>query len=309
MAEVHKSFRLDSELLDAATRLAESRGQSFTALVVFLLGEAVERRGPAPAPDVDRFRDELTKLAEVVRVERLTHSEIAESLIALSRHCRELELERQRTKAVASEAIEGLEKGKTQLKSMVELGGFVSEKCRGVVAGMEASLARVESLSGTTAMKMDENLRRIGEVSERMTLAGRAQIEGFEKQMLQSMESFRTLVQTFQAETKAQAHDFLLKLARQWQWILGAIVVCLLVGGGATFVAQYFNSKGKIEALQSEKKLYMSMYQEEKATAESRQQQVFYFLRETCDGRQVTVHKRYCAIPGLNALRYPNPFK
>jgi hypothetical protein len=299
MGEVHRSFRVDSELFDAATRLAESRGQSFSALVVSLLGEAVEGKravSALPVPDVHRLEGELSKLAETVRAERLTHSEITESLIALARLSRELEQERQRTKALATEAIEGLEKAQSQLKAMVELGGFASEKCRAVVAGMEKSLSRVESLSGTTAGKMEESLQRIGAVSERINFAGQAQVEGFERQMRQSADSFRRLVQEFQSETKAQAHEFVLQTARRWQWIVCAVVVCLLGGVGASFAWNHFSHKDEIQALK-----------EAKTRSEL---EVFFFLKEACNGRRVTVDKqRYCSIPGLNERTFENPFK
>jgi hypothetical protein len=295
MADVHRSFRLDPELYEAVERLAKARGQNFSAFVVSTLEAVVEGRSPSPAPDLDRLQIDLSRLADTIRAERLTHSELTESIIALARLTRELEQERQRMKLLADESTQGLQKAQGQLQEMVTLGGFASEKCREVVSGMQVSLARVEALAGKTVPKFEEGLRRVEESSASIAQAGKGQVAGFEKAAGQIVESFQCLKDEFQVEMKAQAHAFVLKTARRWQWITAAVAVCLLTGVGASFFWNHFSQKDKIQELT--------------AARMQSDRDVYFFLREACNGRRVPVDKqKYCSAKLLETP-LENPFK
>jgi hypothetical protein len=295
MSEIlHRSFRVDSELFDAATALAAERGESFSGLVVSLLVDAVEGKSAAVPPDARRLEGELSKLTEALRAERLTHSELTESLLSFARLTREMEQERQRMKALAGESIEGLEEAQDQLQEMVKLGGFASEKCREAVAGMEASLARMESLAGKTVPKFEEGLRVVADSSASIAQAGKEQVEGFEGAAGRIMESFRQMKKEFQDETKAQAHAFVLKTARRWQWITAAVSVCLLAGVGASFSWNHFSQKDAIR--------------EAVALQRQSEREVYFFLKEACNGRRVSVDKRYCTA-GVNEKTFENPYR
>jgi hypothetical protein len=152
----------------------------------------------------------------------------------------------------------------------------------------------VEALAGKTVPKFEEGLRRVEESSASIAQAGKGQVAGFEKAAGQIVESFRCLKEEFQAEMKAQAHAFVLKTARRWQWITAGIVVCLLGGVGASFSWNHFSQKDEIKELTALKK--------------QSEREALFFLKEACNGRRVTVDKRYCSAE-LNQMIFENPYK
>lgn len=133
MTEVGKSLRMEAALSDAITRRAEANGQSFTAYVIEVLERSLQEpqatSSSNPASDSEALlaplRVEMTSLRDVLRAERLGHSEVVDAILGLSRVAKEFESERQRMVEVVAKASVELDKAKEDLKRKRSTGaGF-----------------------------------------------------------------------------------------------------------------------------------------------------------------------------------------
>lgn len=296
MGEVHRSFRLDSELFEAATRLAIERGLSFTGLLTSLLIEAVghgevvrsldESRPVSGSDGLDPeallapLRGEMTSLRDVLRAERLGHSEVVDAILGLSRVAKEFESERQRMVEVVAKARVDLDKAKEDLKRMAEVGGLASKSVKESSTSLVKAFTETNSAALATLQATEKNLRQMEVTAEKVTQIAASQ-----------RETFETTTRAFTREVKENAREFLSKLVWRWRLVMTSALVVLLAGAGASAFWIFVNQSEKVARAEQGAV-------QERVAREAYQQGSYYLLQEVCEGRRPKVARRFCAFPG-----------
>jgi hypothetical protein len=165
MRDPGKSFRMSPELTEAVVSLAKGRGQTFTDFVTETLEEQVSGKVNNSSNSVSLASTDLSNFTETIKLERLSHSELRETIADLKRVYREVLDERNRNLSSSKEAAQGMEQSKDQLKSMVELGGFTTKKCEEAITQMGKSLSRVSDLLDGGVKKITGNILQLEKIS------------------------------------------------------------------------------------------------------------------------------------------------
>ena len=248
MDEITKSFRIETELCEAVERLAKARGQNFSAFVVTLLTATVENkqaaaalqeRAPAGGADLDFLRGEMRVLGDALRTERLMHSEIVDSLMALSKLTRELEREREATVRIVSDSVKGLEESKKQLKEMVELGGFADKKCRETVTALE----KMQSSTVSSAAKIQSFLSATEGAAQKSEALMSHQLESLGAEITKGTSQMKELTSKHHEMLKYESNRFATEIFRDSKlsmvaggWFLVLLTAALLLFFAWTFV-------------------------------------------------------------------------
>lgn len=288
MTEVGKSLRMEAALSDAITRRAEANGQSFTAYVIEVLErslqepQATSSSNPASAPEalLAPLRGEMTSLRDVLRAERLGHSEVVDAILGLSRVAKEFESERQRMVEVVAKACVELDKAKEDLKRMAEVGGVASKTVKESSASLVKAFTETNTAALATLQATEKNLRQMEVTAEKVTQIAASQRETFEK-----------TTRDFTREVKENAREFLSNLTWRWRIVMTSALVVLLAGAGASAFWIFVNQSEKVARAEQGAV-------QERVAREAYQQGSYYLLQEVCEGRRPKVARRFCAFPG-----------
>jgi hypothetical protein len=295
MPDPTKSFRMSPELTEAVLSFAKERGQGFTEFVTETLEERLSGKVNNSSNSVSLASTDLSNFTETIKLERLSHSELRETIADLNRVYREVLDERNRNLSSSKEAAQGMEQAKEQLKSMVELGGFTTKKCEEAITQMGKSLSRVSDLLDGGVKKITGNILHLEKLSTSLEYISSKELKNFEIDMEKNRKHFSNMSEELREDFKNQAKDFNYRVANRWQWVAGILVVLFFLGAGGSLAWQYSYNKSEIEKLTKEKL--------------SSSQDLLFFYQESCQGRPVSMEKSFCQKNDLMKNRYKDPYR
>ena len=284
MPEISKSFRLEEGVAAEVTRRAEASGTNFSSFVSELVTRALEEPKPSEGGNADgdlgAVRRDIASLREALRAERLGHSEIADTILGLSRVAKAFETERQSlTLAIAKSTVE-MDRVKGEMTQMAEVGGLASRSVGTSSSSLVKALTQADAVSKATLLSTEQNLRRMEAASESL-----AKLAAWQE------TSFKETAKEFAQTVKLDGLEFLTDVGRKWRAIAVAAAITFIMGGGASAFWIYFNQSEKVARAELELKKAQSLVYD-------REKEVSYLLRGACEGRRVSVDKRYCPIYG-----------
>jgi hypothetical protein len=284
MPEISKSFRLEEGIAAEVTRRAEASGTNFSSFVAELVTRALEEPKPSEGAHADGdlgvLRRDIVSLREALRAERLGHSEIADTILGLSRVAKEFETERQSLALAIAKSTVEMDRVKDEMKHMAEVGGLASRSVGTSSSSLVKALTQADAASKATLLSTEQNLRRMEAASESLS-----------KLAAWQETSFKETAKEFAQMVKLDARDFLADVGRKWRLVLTAVAITFIMGAGASAFWIFFNQSQKVARAELELKKAQSL-------VDDRNREVSFLLRGACEGRRVSVDKRYCPIYG-----------
>lgn len=297
MTEVSKSFRLEEGIATAVTQHAEALGMTFSSYVAEVVARSLEEPKGNSHPDsgfnpdalLAPLRGEMTSLRDVLRAERLGHSEVVDAILGLSRVAKEFESERQRMVEVVAKARVELDKAKEDLKQMAEVGGLASKSVKESSTSLVKAFTETNTAALATLQATEKNLQQMEITAEKVTQIA-----------TQQRQTFEATTREFTHQVKNNAQEFLSDLGRKWRLVMASALVVLLAGAGASAFWIFVHQSEKVARAEQGAV-------QERVAREAYQQGSYYLLQEVCEGRRPKVARRFCAFP--NGPITENPYR
>lgn len=308
MGDVVRSIRLNEELFEAISEEISTTGVSFAAFVVEALesyleleeddGTEIEDR--ESSSDLKMILDKVTSLGDVIKTSRLSHSELTESLIALSRIARELDTERQKTLDVTKTTSKEMKRAEAELKAMVDMGISASVRCQESVKTLEKASEHVEEKIEGTVGRIEMALYNLERQASRVESKVNTELSKFHDRVEESGRDIRKIASDFRQETLETVRAFVFTNAKNWHNGLLAVAAVSVFAFIGSYGFTIYRANEKVASYQQEVEVIKKNYN-------YRGNLNSYFIQEACKSRVAEVPRNYCS--SMNGKKYENPMK
>ncbi len=308
MADVVRSIRLNEELFEAISEEISTTGVSFAAFVVEALesyleleeddGTEIEARDNSG--DLKVVLDKVTSLGDVIKTSRLSHSELTESLIALSRIAKELDTERHKTLDVTKTTTKEMQRAEAELKKMTDMGMAASVRCQESVKTLEKASEHVEEKLEGTMGRIEMALYNLEKQASRVESKVNAELNKFHDRVEESGRDIRKIASDFRQEAVENVRTFVFTHAKKWHNGLLAVAGVSVFAFIGSYGFTIYRANEKVAAYQEEVEVIKKNYN-------YRGNLNSYFIQEACKSRVAEVPKNYCS--SMNGKKYDNPMK
>ncbi len=304
MTEVSKSVRLESELAAAVTRCAEAEGLSFTAFLVRSLEEAIrdpeEKFKETNLGTLKGVKDEIATLTDVIKSSKLTHSELTESIIGLSRIAKELDGERKKALEVTTKSNAEMEKSRLALKEMIDTSVAVSVKCEGAVGKLEKVSVQIDTSIEQTMTKISNTLFSLEKQAYQMDSVFKTKMNEFADKLHDGQIELKTMSRDYRRDALYSTKQFVFDAAKKWHYAMLSVVGICIFALVSSYGFTVYSSLGRESEIQ--KKL-----DEESAKNKDMNEKLLYSIQEACRGRVMELPQTYCSH--VKGKKYQNPYK
>jgi hypothetical protein len=304
MTEVSKSVRLESELAETVTRRAEAEGLSFTAFLVRALEEAIrnpeEKAKETSLGTLRGVKDEIATLTDVIKSSKMTHSELTESIIGLSRIAKELDGERKKALEVTSKSNADIEKSRVALREMIDTSVAVSQKCEWSVGKLEKVSVQIDTSIEQTMTKISNTLFSLEKQAYQMDSVFKTKMNEFSDKLHDGQMELRNMSRDYRRDALESTKQFVFSAAKKWHYAMLSVVGICIFAIVSAYGFSVYSSLGREAEIQ--KKL-------DKANVEIRDmsQQVLYSIQEACRDRVMELPQTYCAH--VKGKKHQNPYR